>query len=123
MEPVSPQEKLLELQEEVALLAAPAQQQEEWAVVHRMPSEEIALQFYDAVPMWLARLRDTGMIDTDDERALTALSQALTNCQERLFLDGPKVTNASEWFTIRELAMTALESLRRPLEEKAVRRT
>ena len=116
--PIPPQELLAQLDEEVALLIATPSVQEDWATTTRFPAEEIALQFYDAVPMWFSRLRETGMIDSADEAALNGLNAYLLEHQTKLFLDGPRVTAAPEWATVRRLATAALVSLRRPLDEK-----
>ena len=58
------------------------------------------------------------MIDSTDESALTQLKEYLLVTQERLFANGPFVTDAAEWQTARRLAESALTSLRRPRSEK-----
>jgi hypothetical protein len=118
MEPMSPKALLSQLESHVGLLAATPEEQERWAALRRVPAEEMALQFYDAVPMWFLRLKESGMTDAADERVLNELNDFLSQHQTTLFLDGAKVTSAAEWETVRKLAAAALQSLRRPPIEK-----
>lgn len=120
MTEISPKELLAQLEEDVALIAADPREQEAWAERRNVPAEEIALQFYDAVPLWFPRLRENGLIDGADERALADLNRYLENVQGNLFFDGPSVRDsAPEWETVRRLAARALASLRRPMSEKS----
>jgi hypothetical protein len=98
------------------LLATPADQQA-WADSHRVPGEEIALQFYDAFEVFLPYLRERGFIDHADDIALRELYECLRSVQTRLFAK-VFVTDAPEWEQVRERAATAAASLRRPLSEK-----
>lgn len=117
--PISAEELLAQLDEEVALLVASTEEQESWARRTGFPTEEIALQLYDSVPGWLDRLRQNRLIDSADERSIAELIDYMKATQTQLFKDGPFVTSAPEWQKVRELASIALQALRRPLSEKA----
>jgi hypothetical protein len=114
-----PRDRALTLIEaHLALLLASPDEQEAWASAERVPAEEIALQYYDAVPHWLTGLRERGSIDSADEEALHRLNDYLRRVQPKLFLDGPHVTRAPEWERVRQLAVAALDTVRRPVSEK-----
>ena len=116
---VSNEGLLRQLDQFVALIAAPAKLQEDWARRCHFPAEELALQYYDAVPAWFTHLRELSLIDDSDERVLTNLKTHLLASQTKLFEDGPHVTHAPEWHQVRDLASAALESLtRRPRSQK-----
>jgi hypothetical protein len=114
-----PQDRALTLIEEhLALLLASPEEQEAWARAERVPAEEIALQYYDAVPLWLTGLRERGSIDSAGERALNRLNDYLLRVQAELFLDGPHIARAPEWELVRELAAVAFDTIRRPSSQK-----
>ena len=115
---ITPEALLGQLDEEVALLVATPAEQTEWAIRTGFPSEEIALQLYDAVSVFLARLRENALIDSRDEQALHDLVAYLGSVQVRLFEAGPGVTEAPEWARVRELAEATLDTLRRPAADK-----
>jgi hypothetical protein len=102
----------------LVLLVASPDVQEAWASAERVPAEEIALQYYDAVPLCLTGLRERGSIDSADEEALHRLNDYLRRVQPKLFLDGPHVTRAPEWERVRQLAVAALDTVRRPVSDK-----
>jgi len=117
MDPISPEELLSQLVEKVDLFAADPSEQEAWARANDYPAEEIALQFYDAMGTFLARLREHRLIDAADVAALEELKDYVSGVQSNLFADGSHVIDASEWKRVRELAATAA-SLRRPPARK-----
>ena len=96
------------IEEHLVLLLASPDEQETWARGERVPAEEIA------VPLWLTGLRERGSIDSADERALHRLND-LRRVQAELFVDGPSVARAPERELLRELAATALNTVRRPI--------
>lgn len=95
----------------VELLLASPQEQEAWARLERFPSEEMALQLYDVVPLWLPDLKSSQWIDDVTEASVLALVEKLKAKQVHLFCDGPEVTDAPEWKEVRSLAVTALHRL------------
>jgi len=118
MSAISPQGLLAQLTSFVALAAAPAEEQDQWSKQTSFPAEEIALQIFDSVPHWFGRLREAGLIDSSDERAVARLSDYLHTEILKLFHNGC-VTGAPEWQHARELASTALKSLQRPPRAKS----
>lgn len=108
---LSGNELLAQLAGMVALVAAPASEQETWALTEDVPAEEIALQLYDSVPGWFDRLRDEGLIRPEAERALVQLVTLLDDRQALLFRDGPYVTNDPAWTGVRDTANAALLAL------------
>ena len=58
---------MADLERDVSILAAPAKEQEEWAIRKEYPLEEMVLKFYGAVKNFSERLREAKMIDQSDE--------------------------------------------------------
>jgi len=81
MDPISPEELLSQLVEKVDLFAADPSEQEAWARANDYPAEEIALQFYDAMGTFLARLREHRLIDAADVAALEELKDYVSGVQ------------------------------------------
>jgi hypothetical protein len=105
---------------ELELIAASTAVQEAWAKATLVPSEEIALQFYDSVPLWLQRLRESHLIEPHTESTLVELKAHLERHQTKLFDDGPFVRDSSEWKSARALASAALVDLKRAKDAQPV---
>lgn len=102
---------LAKIREVLELLQADPEEQASWAKAAGLPTDEIVLQYYDAVPSLLYGLRERGVIDEDAERAMMRLHDYLMRVQRDLFCDDPAVARTSEWDRVRDLATAALKTL------------
>lgn len=103
-----------QLKERVAILAAPVDEQREWAHDHGYPIDELMQSFTDVVPMYFGRLRSEGVMDDRDELVLLRLRvyfDATMVGRKELFQEWDAVANAPEWQRVRELARQVLETL------------
>ena len=114
LNPIPIQELLWQLIETLDVLLADVSEQEAWAGGFRVhvPPEEMALEFYDEVPMWFDRMRSESVVDEQDEARLMDLRAFLLANQSRLFGSWLE-PDATEWGTVRELAGAARTGLLR----------
>jgi hypothetical protein len=112
MKSISPSQLLDQLIGQVGLLAAPSHVQEDWARKSQFPAEELALRLYDSVPGWIPRLREAGVLSEAGARCLQNLRDYVESVQPGLFEDGPCVSSAPEWETVRRLATETLATVR-----------
>ncbi len=107
---------LEQLRAMVQLLAAPAPLQIAWLVEHKVPVDELALQFYDVVPAWFPDLEEDGLLHEPAKQALLSLNESLgvmsDSGRDSLWITDEALYSEPEWEHIRELAKTALEMLR-----------
>ena len=98
---------------------APADDQMRRVQSSGFPAEEIALQLYDGVQVFLPRLRENALIDSVDVDLLRSLVDRTMSVQPALFGRDGSVTDAPEWAEVRQLASAALANIRRPPDEKS----
>jgi hypothetical protein len=121
MREISRQELLGQLRESVALLAAPASEQERWLAEHRVPVDELALQLDDEVPGWFSPLTEAGLLSPATQTALRALNDfflSFSGPQNAALWTEEALYEAQEWQHARELAQQALADMDRDTEEE-----
>jgi hypothetical protein len=100
---------LYRLQEYLALLSAPADEQWAWAEAEHTGIEELKLRFFDVAPVFVG----SSIIDDAAELAVLRLCMYLSEMGGQFFLDRAVLNEAAQWKRVRELAAAALSSLRR----------
>ena len=118
---ISARELLSQLVAAVELLTVTPDDQMRWVQSSGLPVEEIALQLYDGIQVFLPRLRENALIDSVDEDLLRSLVDRTMSAQPKLFARDGGVSDAPEWAEVRQLASAVLASLRRPSNEKSAR--
>jgi hypothetical protein len=109
---VSPQELLGQLREMVELIGADAADQLSWLLAEHVPVDELMLQLDDAVPAWLPRLEQAGLIDAQAESALQSLLDLLKSLGwDKALWQHEALTNRPEWQQVRELARRTLSAI------------
>lgn len=121
---ISPRELLKQLEESAARLAAPASEQAEWlrhGAAMALPVDELALDYFDSVPLWFPRLKRHRLLPESSGRALTQLHDALDEMidggDQRLWESDEALFIHPEWGNIRLLAKKALAEIRKTLAD------
>lgn len=113
-EEITPLELRQQLTEFVELLASPGDEQVAWLVANRYPAEEMAEQYFDAVPGWFPRLRAHDLLGPAAERALTAVSEFLANfmhSSDAALWEDTALRSDPAWAQVRHRARIALQAL------------
>lgn len=116
---ISASELLSQLTGFLVILGSPADQQRAWAEERGVPIDEMMIQFLDAVPAWIPRLRDNHLVDDQDELTLLRVRVQFDDSMRgrtHLFQHWSEVATSGAWERVRELAKAALDSLYRPRE-------
>lgn len=125
MKPVTPEALLVQLEETIERLSAPAEVQWLWIYANEYPVHELTAEFTELVwPLWRDRLSESGQVDSQDERLLDELAgraESITNVEHNRLFSRESLETANEWQEIRELAARTLESLQRSPAEKRSR--
>jgi hypothetical protein len=111
---ITPLELRQQLIECVDVLAWPGDAQVAWLVAHRFPAEEMAEQFFGAVPGWLPRLRAHGLLGPDAEQSLMAFREFLLDLLQpsrAALWEDSAVQSDPAWTQVRERARITLQAL------------
>jgi hypothetical protein len=103
-----------QLREVVSLLCASAGQQAEFireSAPFALPPDDLLMQLDLAVPGWLPRLLDAGVIDDSVADQLVALLGFVLDAPKTVWRDDPGVFDDPAWDAIRRRAATALGAL------------
>jgi hypothetical protein len=109
---ISPIELKAQLRSMLEILAAPSAVQDAWLRKERYPTDELGLQYLDAVPAWIPRLTANHLLDSQAVDALLHVRNVLEKylrTNQRMWAEDPSLSLA--WAEIRSAAALALKCL------------